>query len=41
MIVVIGIVKTIVAWFIIMLISVNLLGYVVRGIILPGFEASV
>jgi len=33
MIVVIGIVKTIVAWFIIMLISVNLLGYVVRGLL--------
>ena len=33
MIVVIGIAKTIVAWFIIMLISVNLLGYVVRGLL--------
>ena len=33
MVVVLGIVKTIIAWFIMMLISVNLLGYVVRGLL--------
>lgn len=40
MVIIIGIIKTIVAWFIIMIIGINLLGYVVRGLLwsLPPIE---